>query len=145
MKISAVEAIPVRIPRERDKAVGSAGSPTKLEEGAANYRWSSVFPVLYPVHFETALMKITLNTGLVGWGEAQAPLAPEVVCAIVDLLLNPVLLGEDFDGSLDRIEWRAPRIPVMANLTGRPHDGGDRIPHVMEMQLRSPVLWATRV
>ena len=104
MKISAVEAIPVRIPRERDKAVGRAGSPTTLEDGGANYRWSAVFPVLYPVHFETALMRITLSTGLVGWGEAQAPLAPEVVCAIVNLLLNPVLLGEDFDGSLDRIE-----------------------------------------
>jgi D-galactarolactone cycloisomerase len=104
MKIAAVEAIPVRIPRDRDRAVGSAGSPTKLEDGGANYRWSSVFPVLYPVHFETALMKITLSTGLVGWGEAQAPLAPEVVCAIVDRLLNPALLGEDFDGSLDRIE-----------------------------------------
>jgi [acyl-carrier-protein] S-malonyltransferase len=47
--------------------------------------------------------------------------------------------------ALDRIEWRAPRIPVMANLTGRPHQGGDRIPHVMEMQLRSPVRWAACV
>ena len=44
--------------------------------------------------------------------------------------------------ALDRIEWRAPLIPVMANLTGRPHQQGDRIPHVMEMQLRSPVRWA---
>jgi [acyl-carrier-protein] S-malonyltransferase len=46
---------------------------------------------------------------------------------------------------LDRVEWRAPRIPVIANLTGRPHQGGDRIPHVLEMQLRSPVRWATCV
>jgi len=38
-----------------------------------------------------------------------------------------------------------PRIPVMANLTGRPHQGGDRIPQVMEMQLRSPVRWAACV
>src|SRR5215467_742605 len=44
--------------------------------------------------------------------------------------------------ALDKIEWRAPRLTVMANLTGRPHQGGDRIPHVMEMQLRSPVRWA---
>jgi [acyl-carrier-protein] S-malonyltransferase len=44
--------------------------------------------------------------------------------------------------ALDRIEWRAPAVPVMANLTGRPHQGGDRIPHVMEMQLRSPVRWS---
>ena len=47
--------------------------------------------------------------------------------------------------ALDRIEWRSPRIPVMANLTGRPHQGGDRIPHVMEMQLRSPVRWSACV
>lgn len=47
--------------------------------------------------------------------------------------------------ALDRIEWRSPRIPVMANLTGREHEGGDRIPHVMEMQLRSPVRWAACV
>ncbi len=46
---------------------------------------------------------------------------------------------------LDRVEWRAPRVPVAANLTGRPHQGGDRIPHVMELQLRSPVRWAACV
>ncbi len=53
--------------------------------------------------------------------------------------------AERLRAALDRIEWRAPRIPVMANLTGRPHHGGDRIPHVMEMQLRSPVRWAACV
>jgi len=47
--------------------------------------------------------------------------------------------------ALDRIEWRSPRVPVMANLTGRQHQGGDRIPHVLEMQLRSPVRWAACV
>jgi [acyl-carrier-protein] S-malonyltransferase len=47
--------------------------------------------------------------------------------------------------ALERIEWRAPGLPVMANLTGREHQGGDRIPHVMEMQLRSPVRWAACV
>lgn len=50
--------------------------------------------------------------------------------------------AERLRAELDRIEWRSPRVPVMANLTGRPHHGGDRIPHVMEMQLRSPVRWA---
>ena len=53
--------------------------------------------------------------------------------------------GERLRTALDRIEWRSPRVPVMANLTGRPHQGGDRIPHVMEMQLRSPVRWAACV
>jgi [acyl-carrier-protein] S-malonyltransferase len=53
--------------------------------------------------------------------------------------------AERLRATLDRIEWRTPRVPVMANLTGRPHQGGDRIPQVMEMQLRSPVRWAACV
>jgi galactonate dehydratase len=104
MKITAIEAIPVRLPREREKAVRTAGSPTGLAEGPGDYRWSAVFPTLYPVHFETALVKITLGGGSTGWGEAQAPLAPEVACAIVDRLLSPVLLGAEFDGSIEEIE-----------------------------------------
>ena len=103
MKISAIQAIPVRLPREREKAVRTAGSPTALM-GSGDYRWSAVFPTLYAVNFETALIKITLDSGMVGWGEAQAPLAPEVACAIVDLLLKPVLLDAGFDGSIPEIE-----------------------------------------
>jgi [acyl-carrier-protein] S-malonyltransferase len=53
--------------------------------------------------------------------------------------------AERLRAALDRIEWRAPRIPVMANLTGRPHQGGTQVPQVMEMQLRSPVRWAACV
>jgi [acyl-carrier-protein] S-malonyltransferase len=53
--------------------------------------------------------------------------------------------AERLRAALERIEWRAPKLPVMANLTGREHQGGDRIPHVMEMQLRSPVRWAACV
>ena len=53
--------------------------------------------------------------------------------------------AERLRATLDRIEWRSPRITVMANQTGRPHIDGDRIPHVMEMQLRSPVRWAACV
>ena len=53
--------------------------------------------------------------------------------------------AEELRKALDRIEWRRPVITVMANLTGRPHADGDRIPHVLEMQLRSPVRWAACV
>ena len=49
-------------------------------------------------------MKVTLSNGLVGWGEAQAPLAPEVACTIIDRLLRPVLEGQPFDGSRKQIE-----------------------------------------
>ena len=103
LKISTVEALPVRIPRDREQARSTAGSPTPLENHEGPYRWSSVFPALYSVDFETALVRVTLDDGTIGWGEAQAPLAPEVACAIIDRLLWPVLRGAEMDGSIECI------------------------------------------
>ena len=101
--IQAVEAIPVRLPRDLDSATGTAGTPNQLA-GTGAYRWSRDYPALYSIYIETALVKVTLSNGLVGWGEAQAPLAPEVACTIVDRLLRPVLEGAPFAGNRTEIE-----------------------------------------
>ncbi|MFN7562925.1 MAG: mandelate racemase/muconate lactonizing enzyme family protein [Prosthecobacter sp.] len=103
MRIRSLHAIPVRLPRDLASSRGTAGSPTSLA-GSGGYRWSTAYPVLYSVNFETALVRIELENGLVGWGEAQAPLAPEVACSIVTHLLSAALEGEDFDGRPERIE-----------------------------------------
>ncbi|SEF18251.1 mandelate racemase/muconate lactonizing enzyme family protein [Jiangella alba] len=50
---------------------------------------------LYSDRFETLLVKVTADDGTAGWGEALAPVAPEVPGSIVDLLLAPVLRGMD--------------------------------------------------
>ncbi len=102
MRIQSLTAIPVRLPRDFAHAQGTAGSPTTLS-GEGNYRWSTAYPVLYSVHFETALVRIELADGTVGWGEAQAPLAPEVACAIVEHLLRPAIVGIDFEGTAEQI------------------------------------------
>jgi galactonate dehydratase len=104
MKIRRVEARAIRLPRDMAAVTGTAGTPTALEASDSGYRWSRVYPCLYSVHFESALVRVDTDTGIEGWGEAQAPLAPEVACAIVDRLLAPVLTGEEFDGSIGRIE-----------------------------------------
>lgn len=102
MRIESIQAFPVRLPRDFVAAQGTAGSPTRLA-GEGRYRWSTAYPVLYSVDFETDLVRVELSGGLVGWGEAQAPLAPEVACAVVEHLLKPALEGEAFDGSAARI------------------------------------------
>ena len=104
MRIQSVEALPVRLARSGERERGTAGSPTFLAAAPSDYRWSAVFPALYSIHFETALVKVTTDAGLTGWGEAQAPLAPEVACTIVDLLLGPLLLGCEFGGDTKEIE-----------------------------------------
>ena len=103
MRIQSVEAMPVRLARSGERERGTAGSPTFLAAAPSDYRWSAAFPALYSIHFETALVKVTTDTGLTGWGEAQAPLAPEVACTIIDLLLRPVLLGREFGGDTKEI------------------------------------------
>ena len=60
-----------------------------------NYRSS------YSVKSETFLLRITADDGTHGWGEAQAPLVPEVAATIVERLLGPFLIGRDpFDTHL---------------------------------------------
>lgn len=109
MKIIKVEAFPFHEERDRAKVSGTAGSPAELSGGASPYQWAENYPVLYSTRFETALVRITLDSGAVGWGEAQAPLAPEVACSIVTHILKPILEGCDFGGGVTEIEqlwWR---------------------------------------
>jgi len=106
--IRSVRALPVKIARDHGQAQGTAGSPHALA-GRGSYQWSQHYPALYSVNFETCLVRVELSDGRVGWGEAQAPLAPEVPAKIVKTLLEAVLVGEVFDGSPERISelwWR---------------------------------------
>jgi [acyl-carrier-protein] S-malonyltransferase len=106
-----------------------------------------VWPANYNTPSQTVIAGTTdalaEATRLLQAGGAKRVVPLNVSAAFHTPLMAPA--AERLRAALDRVEWRAPRIPVMANLTGRPHQGGERIPHVMEMQLRSPVRWAACV
>ena len=96
MRITSVEAIPVRIKREE----AYLGALPK-EAITRAYFLRPPYRALYSAYFETAFVKISVDDGAFGWGEALAPVAPEVVCAIVEQLLSPALLGRDpLDGNV---------------------------------------------
>ena len=96
MSIIKVETIPLRI--KRDEAY-LGGIPESADPAA--YFTRPPYRALYSAYFETAFVKITTADGVVGWGEALAPVAPEVVCTIIEQLLAPVLMGRDpFDGNV---------------------------------------------
>jgi [acyl-carrier-protein] S-malonyltransferase len=105
----------------------------------------------WPANYNTPTQTVIAGTtaGLeAATKRLQAAGAKRVVPLNVSAAFHTPLMApaaERLRAALDRIEWRSPRMPVMANLTGRPHQGGDRIPQVMEMQLRSPVRWAACV
>jgi len=89
MTIASVQAIPVRI--KRDEAYLGSLPPDVDPE---NYFIRPPYRALYSAYFETCFVKIITTDGLVGWGEALAPVAPEVVGTIIEQLLSPVLIGQ---------------------------------------------------
>ena len=95
MKIARITAYAIRLPRDITAARGTAGSPARLIQGKSNYRFAENYQTIYSSMIETALIRIETDTGLVGWGEAQSPVAPEVVVTIVETILAPLLIGED--------------------------------------------------
>jgi [acyl-carrier-protein] S-malonyltransferase len=105
----------------------------------------------WPANYNTPTQTVIAGTtaGLeAATKRLQAAGARRIVPLNVSAAFHTPLMApaaERLRAALDRIEWRSPRIPVVANLTGREHQGGDRIPHVLEMQLRSPVRWAACV
>ena len=105
----------------------------------------------WPANYNTPTQTVIAGTitGLeVATQRLQVAGAKRVIPLNVSAAFHTPLMApaaERLRAALDRVEWRSPRLPVMANLTGRPHQGGDRIPHVLEMQLRSPVRWSACV
>jgi galactonate dehydratase len=51
---------------------------------------------VYAARVESALVRVTLADGSVGWGEATEPICPEVICRLVGQLLAPLAGGIDF-------------------------------------------------
>lgn len=90
MTITRIEVIPSRIRR-------AAAYLGELPPGADEHAYFRRPPyrALYSAYFETAFIKLTTSEGVVGWGEALAPVAPEVVAEIVGQLLAPVLIGNN--------------------------------------------------
>ena len=77
-RVRSVRAWAVRIPRDSAAALGSAGTPAAGGEPAGRYRWASTYRTVYSDALETVLVKVETDTGLVGWGEAQVPVAPHL-------------------------------------------------------------------
>lgn len=50
---------------------------------------------IYPASDQSVIVKITGESGEVGWGETYGIAAPEAVKAIIDNLLGPVMIGRD--------------------------------------------------
>lgn len=91
MQIEAAESVVLKI-AANDAYLGPLQSGAEL---GAGYSVRPPYRSLYSSRYETMLVRVTAEDGTSGWGEALAPVAPEVPAAIVDRLLAPVLRGMD--------------------------------------------------
>lgn len=66
-------------------------------EAESRFMFSPGWRTVYPRRVEAALCKVMLDDGTIGWGEANAPIAPEVTCLIARNLLAEIVRGRAFD------------------------------------------------
>jgi D-galactarolactone cycloisomerase len=90
LKIADVSVFPVRFPTDRSY-LGVLPEGARVDEYFVREPWRS----LYSAAFESLLVVIRADDGTEGWGEALAPVGPQVPAAAVERLLAPALLGED--------------------------------------------------
>ncbi|MCI0391630.1 MAG: mandelate racemase/muconate lactonizing enzyme family protein [Acidobacteria bacterium] len=100
MKITTIETFAVQAPPKDEQAYW--GSRAWGKEGAGRAReLSTEYPpplrrrYIYSKTIDTVIIKLTTDEGLVGYGEAKAPVAPQATKQVIDLLLKDVVLGAD--------------------------------------------------
>lgn len=65
--------------------------------GSGRYVFKPGWRTVYASRVESAVVAVELDDGTVGWGEANAPIVPEVTCLVAERLLAPVLAGRRFE------------------------------------------------
>lgn len=71
----------------------SGGSPAGEALPGSDYLRFAGYPQLYSQRSQAALVRVETDSGVVGWGEAQAPVGTDVVLTLVHEVLGPAVLG----------------------------------------------------
>lgn len=98
MKISKIETFVVQKKWTDKKAYwGSRAwgeeSKTHIGEISTEYPAPQRRRFVYSKTMDTVIVKLTTDDGLIGYGEAKAPVAPQVTKQIIDLLLSDIVVG----------------------------------------------------
>jgi len=91
MLIERVETYPLKLTANA-AYLGARPDGSAVPQG---YQIRPPWRSLYSDRYETLLVRLVAEDGTEGWGEALAPVGPEIPAAVVDLLLAPVLRGAD--------------------------------------------------
>lgn len=98
MQIYQIETFVLKVPAETPY-LGEA--PNHL---ADQYFLRPPWQSLYATRYETMLVRVVAEDGTEGWGEALAPVGPEIAAAVIKHLLGPALVGRD--AATPRANWK---------------------------------------
>lgn len=88
MKISRIDCFPLKITTPQPYLGG------EVKASDSDYYYRPEYRCVYSRKMETCLVKITTDSGHVGWGEALAPVVPQVIAEIITQLFAPLLTGQ---------------------------------------------------
>lgn len=88
MKISRIDCFPLKITTPQAYLGG------EVKASDSDYYYRPEYRCVYSRKMETCLVKITTDSGHVGWGEALAPVVPQVIAEIITQLFAPLLTGQ---------------------------------------------------
>jgi D-galactarolactone cycloisomerase len=100
MKIERIETFAVQAPPSDARPYWGSRAWGSTQAAAAP-ELSTEYPTpirrryLYSHTIDTVIVRLTTDSGLVGYGEAKAPVAPQATKAIIDLLLADTVRGAD--------------------------------------------------
>ena len=91
-RIAAVETFIVSLPRDTPY-LGPLSEGEQVN--ARGYLVRQGNRTIYPSTDMSVLIKVTAESGAVGWGETYGIVAPDAVTAMIDDVLGPVIVGRD--------------------------------------------------
>lgn len=92
MKITSISAYAIKS-KVRYELAGQAAAHGQLP--GSDYLRFAPYPQLYSQHSEALVVRVDTDEGITGWGECQAPVAPEVAQTIIARVIGPAVLGHD--------------------------------------------------
>lgn len=115
MKIRNIQANTVKV-GTRYELAGQSDATTQLP--GSDYIRFPPYNQLYSQLSESMIVRIETDEGVVGWGEAQAPIGPEVAQAIVSKVIGPAVLGRDALATTVRFSEMYETLRVRGQMTG---------------------------
>ena len=62
----------------------------------SRYEFKPGWQTVYATMVETPLVRVELADGQIGWGESNTPIAPEIVCVMLDAAIAEMVIGREF-------------------------------------------------